>query len=1053
MLLKIKSKAIEIGKPVAILVGLVAIVACVIVLTRPAKAAPSDDFVTTWKTDNPGTSNSTSITIPTNSSYAYSYDVDWDNDGTFDQFGITGDVTHNFGVSGTYTIRIQGSFPSIYFNATLDSQKILSIDQWGTIAWSSMYHSYQGCTSMEVLATDSPDLSGVTSMEAMFATSAVNANLNSWNTTNVTNMNSLFALSIFNGDISSWNTSSVTNMGSMFSTNTAFNQDISSWDVSSVTDTSGMFSAASSFNQNIGSWNTSSVTDISGMFGYATSFNQDISGWDVSSVADMTAMFAYASSFNQNIGSWNTANVINMDGVFGYNSSFNQDISSWDVSGAVSMVAMFYNATSFNQDISGWDVSGVTYMVYMFGGATNFNQNLGSWNVSSAIDMTSMFDGVTLSTNNYDLLLAGWSAQALQPGVVFSAGNSQYCNAVDRASIVTSYAWAITDGGPAVCNAPVVATSTASNITATSATASAIITSDGGGSISDTGLQYGPTPSYGNTASIGAGVVGNNPVNISGLSCSTTYHYRAFATNAYATGYGSDQSLSTIACGGGGGTIINPDNGPISTLIIPSVGIPATPLVTPSIDVPIILPSPTGIAAALDALLKLAEKVPPEVAASIPYLLLLILLGLAALYALQSYREYKSAGSYDKQIARYKNIQMGGKNFIALTSHYLNTPISIMQFSSELLLSAGIITKQKAGIIAESIKSIRDSARQLIESSSSATESIVTEVDKNVLKSKVRISSIKPAVFAPVIIAGLLIALSNLIFVKAKVINIGLELVVIQSLLLLLVLVLIILAYRSLVRNKYLKNQRQGLANAEEDLMNTKVDFINTTANRLYKNIVLLKSVSAGFKKDKSVENFARGLAMISSVESSFSLLARFTNYQPSGVANSNDTKDILTKIISKQKANIDLKHLHIKKQVDSDFTIDLDQQALIMLIGSTVSNAVKFSKNGGTIDIEIKNKREYVLISVKDRGLGIAKDKLDQIMMPFVRATDVLQYDYEGIGLALYLDRIILDQSGGSIDIISKPNEGTTVEIKVPKIQNSHPGMIYDAKGYLVPA
>jgi signal transduction histidine kinase len=123
------------------------------------------------------------------------------------------------------------------------------------------------------------------------------------------------------------------------------------------------------------------------------------------------------------------------------------------------------------------------------------------------------------------------------------------------------------------------------------------------------------------------------------------------------------------------------------------------------------------------------------------------------------------------------------------------------------------------------------------------------------------------------------------------------------------------------------------------------------------------------------------------------------------------------------------------------------------MLIGSTVSNAVKFSKNGGVIDVEIKNKREYVLISVKDRGLGIAKDKLDQIMMPFVRATDVLQYDYEGIGLALYLDRIILDQSGGSIDIISKPNEGTTVEIKVPKLQNSHPGMIYDAKGYLVPA
>ena len=980
MLLKIKSKAIEIGKPVAILAGLAAIVACVIVLTRPAIAAPSDDFVTTWKTDNPGASSSTSITIPTNPAYAYSYDVDWDNDGTFDQFGITGDVTHDFGVSGTYTIRIQGSFPSIYFNATLDRQKILSVDQWGTIAWSSMYRSYNGCTFLQVSASDSPDLSAVTSMEAMFeGAGSVNASLNSWNTTNVTNMNSLFATSNFNGDISSWNTASVTNMGSMFASNPAFNQDLSGWDVSSATDASGMFSGATSFNQNIGGWNTTGLADTSGMFTFATNFNQDISGWDTSSVGNMTAMFAYATSFNQNIG---------------------------------------------------------------------------GWNVSAVTDMTSMFDGVTLSTNNYDLLLASWSTQALQSGVVFSAGNSQYCNAADRSSIVTSYAWAITDGGPAVCSAPVVLTSLASNITATSATASAIITSDGGGPITDTGLEYGPTASYGNTASIGAGIVGDNPINMQNLNYCTTFHYRAFATNAYATSYGSDQSFSTLACGGsGGGGIIIPGDGPVIILAIPSVDIPATSLVTPSFEVPTIVPSPTGVANALDALVKLAERIPAEVAASIPYLFLLILLGLAALYALQSYREYKSIGSYDRQIARYKTIQLGGENFIAITSHYLNTPIGIIQFSSELLLTAGIITKQKAGIVAESVKSIRNSAKQLIESSGSATESIVTEVDKNVLKSKVRISSIKPAVFAPVIIAGLLIALANLIFFRAEVIDTGLDSIVIQSLLLLLVLVLIILAYRSLVRNKYLNTQRQSLVKAEQDLINTKVDFINTTANKLYKNIVLLKSISVGLKKDESVDNFVRGIAMLSSIESSFSLLARFTNYQTSGATNSNDAKDILTKIISKQKANIDLKHLHIKKQVDSDFTIDLDQQALIMLIGSTVSNAVKFSKNGGVIDVEIKNKREYVLISVKDRGLGIAKDKLDQIMMPFVRATDVLQYDYEGIGLALYLDRIILDQSGGSIDIISKPNEGTTVEIKVPKIQNSHPGMIYDAKGYLVPA
>ena len=88
------------------------------------------DFVSTWKTDNPGTSNSTSISIPVQSALTYNYDVDWNNDGIFDQFGLTTGVTHDYGTAGTYTVRIRGDFPSIYFNNEGDKQKILSVSQW-----------------------------------------------------------------------------------------------------------------------------------------------------------------------------------------------------------------------------------------------------------------------------------------------------------------------------------------------------------------------------------------------------------------------------------------------------------------------------------------------------------------------------------------------------------------------------------------------------------------------------------------------------------------------------------------------------------------------------------------------------------------------------------------------------------------------------------------------------------------------------------------------------------------------------------------------------------
>jgi len=100
---------------------------------RNVNVVRPSDFVTTWKTNNSGTSNTTSITIPTTGT-GYLYQVDWNNDGDFldtDETTLnTGNVTHSFGVAGTYTIRIRGSFPRIYFNNAGDKLKLLSVEQW-----------------------------------------------------------------------------------------------------------------------------------------------------------------------------------------------------------------------------------------------------------------------------------------------------------------------------------------------------------------------------------------------------------------------------------------------------------------------------------------------------------------------------------------------------------------------------------------------------------------------------------------------------------------------------------------------------------------------------------------------------------------------------------------------------------------------------------------------------------------------------------------------------------------------------------------------------------
>ena len=390
---------------------------------------PSDTaFITTWAAGADKT-----ITIPTlggSRSPNYNFRIDW-GDGTPPQ-NFTGDnpnPSHTYATAGTFTVKITGTFPHFYLNdRTAIKDKLLSVDQWGDIAWKNMNSAFEGASNLMIKATDVPDLSNVTNMIYMFH--------------NATS---------FNQDIGDWNVSRVTNMGAMFWGARAFNQDIGDWNVSKVTDMTVMFSGAASFNQDIGDWNVSNVEDMYGMFSGATSFNQDIGDWNVSKVRDMSNMFFTATSFDQDIGGWNVSNVRDMIVMFSSATSFDQDIGGWNVSSVRNMRSMFRYASSFNQDIEGWNVSRVGDMRYMFQHATSFNQDIGGWNVSRVSDMRGMLDFSGLSTHHYEELLIAWDASSIRNNVRLGARGKQYGvrakAAHDSLTSYTNHNWRIYDDG------------------------------------------------------------------------------------------------------------------------------------------------------------------------------------------------------------------------------------------------------------------------------------------------------------------------------------------------------------------------------------------------------------------------------------------------------------------------------------------------------------------------------------------------------------------------------------------------------------------------------
>lgn len=412
-------------------------------------------FITTWKTDNPGSSCNSCIEIPTIGG-GYNYDVDWNNDGVFDQFGITGNVIHDFGTSGIHTIRIQGDFPRIYFAGSGDRTKIINIDQWGAIVWSSMNQAFSGCINLADDGPSPPFLFNVTDMSGMFyGAQSFNGDLNNWFVNSIEDMsNMLYAASSFNGQLDNWNVGNVTSFHSMFERAVSFNQDISTWDVSSALDMSGMFSQAELFNQDLNNWDVSNVETMGGMFSRTEVFNGNISSWDVSSVEYMGGMFSFTDSFNGNIGSWDVSKVENMSSMFSHAKVFNSDLDNWDTGNVREMRSMFYQARVFNGNVDNWDVSRVETMRGMFFNVPTFNRDLSNWDVSNVETMRDMLDDTAMSPDNYDAILSAWSMLNLEDDVEFGAKGLVYCTGeVGRDRLINVFDWEIT-GDTNLCPLP-----------------------------------------------------------------------------------------------------------------------------------------------------------------------------------------------------------------------------------------------------------------------------------------------------------------------------------------------------------------------------------------------------------------------------------------------------------------------------------------------------------------------------------------------------------------------------------------------------------------------
>ncbi len=102
------------------------------------------------------------------------------------------------------------------------------------------------------------------------------------------------------------------------------------------------------------------------------------------------------------------------------------------------------------------------------------------------------------------------------------------------------------------------------------------------------------------------------------------------------------------------------------------------------------------------------------------------------------------------------------------------------------------------------------------------------------------------------------------------------------------------------------------------------------------------------------------------------------------------------------------------------------------------ITNSIKYNRKNGSVDCCLKEEKEsdervLVDVTIKDTGIGMSEDFLKNIFQPFVQADQGARSQYKGTGLGMAIVKELLDRMGGSIEIDSVENQGTSIHVVIP--------------------
>jgi len=141
---------------------------------------------------------------------------------------------------------------------------------------------------------------------------------------------------------------------------------------------------------------------------------------------------------------------------------------------------------------------------------------------------------------------------------------------------------------------------------------------------------------------------------------------------------------------------------------------------------------------------------------------------------------------------------------------------------------------------------------------------------------------------------------------------------------------------------------------------------------------------------------------------------------------------EICSNALEEARLNGDNIHLFELNYETERKNFRIDSKQILTIIQNLISNAVKYSPEGGLIELKVSADERYIYISVKDEGIGIKEKEIPRLFEPFYRSENV--GEIRGTGLGLTIVKNAVDLHKGEIKVESKPGKGTVFSVLLPR-------------------